>query len=206
MQDLSVFDEQIERYWHLAKVVNVFLRWQIETTKLLACVRDPETGQILRLGSEGWLPSKWDEYIPSGIWTDFIDPDFYDAPGPTNAIVRGRQRPIFFLSKNFEAWFATIFGSTPDLPWKVASSKRPDDNIAIPKLGPVMKSQRRQAAILIIHAVFGPSGPHPGLTEKVRNEQINGRAKSLGVPKLSDSTIRRALKTMRRFLNVFDRC
>ena len=47
MQDLSVFDEQIERYWHLAKVVNVFLRWQIETTKLLACVRDPETGQIL---------------------------------------------------------------------------------------------------------------------------------------------------------------
>ena len=69
-----------------------------------------------------------------------------------------------------------------------------------------MKSQRRQAAILIIHAVFGPSGPHPGLTEKVRNEQINGRAKSLGVPKLSELDHSSRAQDDVLFLNVFDRC
>jgi hypothetical protein len=57
IQDSSVFDEQLDRYWHLSKIVNVFLRGEIESMRLLACVRDPETGQILRVGSEGWLPS-----------------------------------------------------------------------------------------------------------------------------------------------------
>ena len=54
--DKEAFDDQLEEEWHRRKVANLFLRLEIEATKLVACTRDPETGDILQLRSNDWIP------------------------------------------------------------------------------------------------------------------------------------------------------
>jgi hypothetical protein len=110
--DKDAFDKQLEEEWHCRKEANLFLRLEIEAKNLVACTRDPETGDILRLHSDGWIPSGWDDYIPPGIWIDYIIPDDYDAPGPTGTMIRGALRPVFFMRDGFEAWFKKTFGET----------------------------------------------------------------------------------------------
>jgi hypothetical protein len=207
IQDPDVFDRELEEYWHLSKIVNLFLRSQLEEGRLLACVRDPETGQILRTSSGGWLPSSWDKhgYVPSGIWTDFIDPDFYDAPGPGDAFVRGRQRPIFFLYEDYEPWFVNIFGSRPGFSWKIGQASDRVDRAPIPSIGPWNKDHRRIAAKQAIVRVFGPDGPPAGLQERDRNDKINNYLRELGIKKVAEATIRRALREMRSHPIVDDR-
>ena len=71
--DPEAFDEEIEEYWHHKKEANLLLRLELEAKKLVACVRDPNTGETLQLRSDGWIPGNWHDYIPPGIWTDYID-------------------------------------------------------------------------------------------------------------------------------------
>ena len=110
--DKEAFDKQLEEEWHRRKEANLFLRLEIEAKKLVACTRDPETGDILQLRSDDWIPSSWDDYIPSGIWIYYIIPDDYDAPGPSGTMIRGALRPVFFMRDEFQAWFKKTFGET----------------------------------------------------------------------------------------------
>jgi hypothetical protein len=89
--DPETFDQELEEEWHRRKEANLFLRLQIEAAELVACVRDPQTGKILQLRSDDWIPSEWDDYIPPGIWTDFIIPDDYEAPGPKGSFMGGTR-------------------------------------------------------------------------------------------------------------------
>jgi hypothetical protein len=87
----------------------VFLRQCLENGELVACVRDPETGDVLQLSSNDWLPSKWCDYVPPGIWDDYLDPEDYESPGPSDSFVRGALRPVFFRNSDFEPWFQKLF-------------------------------------------------------------------------------------------------
>jgi hypothetical protein len=55
--DPETFDAELEEEWHRRKQANLILRLAIEEKKLVACVRDPRTGDTLQLHSEGWLPA-----------------------------------------------------------------------------------------------------------------------------------------------------
>ena len=107
IQDPDVFDKELEEFWYRKKEVNIFLRKQLEEKKLVACVRDPETGDILQLSSDGWIPDRWTDEIPSGIWSDYVHPDDYEYLGPPGTLIRGALRPVFLQRADFDRWFET---------------------------------------------------------------------------------------------------
>jgi len=107
MQDPEVYDDELESYWHRSKEVNLFLRKEIEAKELVACVRDPEIGETLQLKSDGWVSDKWEDYVPPGIWSNYIDPHQYDSLGPDGSYVHGALRPVFFRRGDFDRWFQT---------------------------------------------------------------------------------------------------
>src|ERR1700721_1133653 len=92
------FDAEFEEFWHLRKIANVFLRSALENNELRACIRDPRTGETLRLPPSGWLSQEWIArgYVPSGVWQDHAFPDDDEIPGPRAALIAGELRPIFF--------------------------------------------------------------------------------------------------------------
>ena len=105
IQDTDVFDKELEEFWYRKKEVNIFLRKQLEDKKLVACVRDPKTSERFQLSSVGWIPDRWTDEIPSGIWSDYIHPDDYEYLGPTGTFLRGALRPVFFQKADFDRWF-----------------------------------------------------------------------------------------------------
>ena len=186
--DPEAFDKELEEEWHQRKEANLFLRLAIEAKKLVACTRDPETGDILQLRSDDWIPSGWDDYIPPGIWTDYIIPDDYEAPGPNGTLIRGALRPVFFIRDEFEAWFKKTFGATELIvAISKSSSKLQNFNRA--------HAHRREAVKEAIHAIWGESGPL-GVTEGRRMEKINEWLKLKGRITVEQATIRRALKEL----------
>src|SRR5476651_336532 len=52
--DPETFDKETEEEWHRRKEANLFLRLEIEAKKLVACTRDPETGDVLQLRPDDW--------------------------------------------------------------------------------------------------------------------------------------------------------
>jgi hypothetical protein len=105
IQDPDAFDKELEEFWYRKKEVNIFFRKQLEDKKLVACVRDPKTGETLQLSSNGWIPDRWTDEIPSGIWSDYVHPDDYEYLGPTGTFHLGALRPVFFRSVDFDLWF-----------------------------------------------------------------------------------------------------
>jgi len=69
--DPETFDADLEEYWHPRK--EAFLRLDIEAHNLVACIRDPQTGDILRLRARDWILVQWEDYIPAAIWGDHIN-------------------------------------------------------------------------------------------------------------------------------------
>ena len=114
--------EKVEPRWKKAAEANAFFRThlicgeEIYGEYLLAHIRDPETGLILSLSSNGWAPEpgppprlgKRSKYFQncSGIDSDYvIDPwDDYE-PGPEGTCIRGKFRPVFFWINDFDRWF-----------------------------------------------------------------------------------------------------
>jgi hypothetical protein len=94
----------------MGKEVNLFLRKCITEGELVACVRDPETGDILQLRRHGWditfYPEEW-----GFVLYDHVHPDDVLNPGPPDVIVRGMARPVFFLRDKFEQWLQKSVGS-----------------------------------------------------------------------------------------------
>jgi hypothetical protein len=161
---------------------NFTLRWALETAELVACVRDPETGDVLQLASEGWVD--WDDDIPARVTSNFIIPGEYDSIGPSGTFIRGALRPVFFVREEFETWLKEFFedlspaASSPSLPATI--SRRP-------------KAHRLEATKEAIFAKWGHDGPPSGLSEDMREQKISEWLKANGRGPTSKATIRRAL-------------
>jgi len=165
---------------------NVTLRWALETGKLVAYVRDPETGDVLQLDSQGWID--WDDDIPSLITSNFIIPGEYDSIGPSGTFLRGALRPVFFAREEFETWLKGFFddllpaASSPSL--RATISRR-------------AKAGRREATMRAILAIWDGAEPPPGISEDMRHQTISKWLKENGLIPTSKATIRRALEKLR---------
>jgi hypothetical protein len=188
--DQEEFDNELEEYWHRKKEANLFLRLEVEAKKLVACTRDPETGEILQLRSGDWIPSAWDDYVPPGIWIDHLIPDDYEAPGPNGTLIRGALRRVFFMRGEFEAWFKNTFGEPGSVGALLEQSQKFQDFKGA-------RAHRRAAVKEAIRAIWGKNGPDLGVTEGRRLEQINAWLKEKKRTPVSAPTIRRALKELR---------
>jgi hypothetical protein len=94
----------------LGKEVNLFFRECITEGQLVACVRDPETGDILQLQRNGWGIEFYPEDCGFVLY-NHVHPDDPLNPGPADVIVRGKARPVFFLKDQFERWLQKTFGA-----------------------------------------------------------------------------------------------
>lgn len=78
---------------------------------LYAYVRDPDTGETLRLHPHGWETISAHLPFKQGIVSDWVvDPHNKDFPGPAGTFIRGAYRPVFFWREEFERWFEKAFG------------------------------------------------------------------------------------------------
>jgi hypothetical protein len=184
--DPEVFDKELEQEWHQRKEANLFLRLEIEAKRLVACTRDPEIGQTLQLRSDDWIPSGWDDYIPPGIWTDYIIPDDYEAPGPNGTLIRGALRPVFFMRDEFEAWLKKTFGATES----IATISKPNEKTENLKRD---RAHRKEAVKEAVRAIWGKNVPN-GLPAKIRDQTINEWLTENGRIEVGEATIRRALE------------
>jgi hypothetical protein len=187
--DPEAFDKELEEEWHQRKEANLFLRLEIEAKRLVACTRDPEIGQTLQLRSDDWIPSGWDDYIPPGIWTDYIIPDDYEAPGPNGTLIRGALRPVFFMRDEFEAWLKKTFGATES----ITAVSEPNPKLQNLKR---VEAHRKEAAKEAIRAIWNKGLPN-GVTEQIRKWEINKWLEANGRTAVGEATIRRALKDLR---------
>jgi len=187
--DPETFDKELEEEWHRRKEANLFLRLEIEAKKLVACTRDPKTGDVLQLRPDDWIPSGWDDYIPPGIWTDYITPGDYEAPGPNGTLIRGALRPVFFMRDEFEAWLKNIFGE------KETFVARSEPSPKVQNLNNIRK--HRQAAVKeAVRAIWDENGPDVGVTAKMRNFEIKKWLEANNRAEVGEATIRRALREM----------
>jgi hypothetical protein len=93
------------------RLANIFLRRCIEDRQLTPCIRDPETGEILRASHSGWSNIEFPEGDYGWPFDNHVHPDDPYSPGPDDVIVRGKARPVFFLRDHFDAWFQKTFRS-----------------------------------------------------------------------------------------------
>ncbi len=175
--DSDTFDKDLEEEWHCRKEANLFLRLEIEEKRITTCTRDPQTGDVLQLPSDGWVSDAWDGYIPPGIWSDYIVPGDYEAPGPNGTFIHGALRPVFFIRSEFEAWLKETFGSEVSLN---------------PKEGTRVRDAVKEA----VRAIWG--SPPAGVAATRKQERINSWLAENGRLGASLQTIRRALSEMRR--------
>jgi hypothetical protein len=164
---------------------NLTLRWALETAELVACVRDPETGDVLQLDSEGWVD--WDDDIPALVTSNFIIPGEYDSIGPSGTFIRGALRPVFFVREEFETWLNGFFGDLSPTP---GSSSLPATISRPPR------AHRLEATKQAILAMWGRNGPPAGLPEDMREQKISEWLKANGLVRTSKSTIGRALSVL----------
>ena len=77
---------------------NTWLRQRIADELLVALIRDPERGEVLKLSHIGWENPG---FLNSGIVGNFVGPDDIVNPGPST-VLRGQRRPVFFNLNAFE--------------------------------------------------------------------------------------------------------
>jgi hypothetical protein len=177
--DPAVFDKDLEEEWHRRKEANLLLRLEIEAKRLTACVRDPKTGEVLQLKSDGWIPDTWEDYVPPGIWDDYIIQGNYEAPGPRGTLIHGELRSVFFKQDEFEEWINQQFETGSKAAFADVVSKPP--------------SRLRDAVKEAARALWGDEIP-AGVRAKTRDSKINAWLKENGRATASPQTIRRALE------------
>lgn len=188
-QDPSEFDAELAAFWHEKKRANLFFRMCLDERQLAALVLDPRTGRALELIPPGWVSDKWDTYIPSGIWDEYIDCENYDSPGPEGSVIDGAVRHVFFDKDDFKKWFAKYFPSVmtqassdlhvPD-PLKGVSHKRGID--AVKFALEIIKQQGKTLA---------------GLTKTQQLSLVNSILKEHNKPTYELSTLYRTLLEIR---------
>jgi hypothetical protein len=75
--------------------------------KLQPMIRNPATGELLRLSRGGW--EREAQHFPGGFDEDFVEPGDAFQPGPP-AVTDVYLRPVFFNEKNFENWLRIVSG------------------------------------------------------------------------------------------------
>ncbi|WP_439359926.1 hypothetical protein [Bradyrhizobium sp. DASA03007] len=177
---------------------NVTLRWALETGELVACVRDPETGDVLQLASEGWVD--WDDDVPTLLTSNFIIPGEYDSIGPNGTFIRGALRPVFLVREEFESWLSGKFGDCLSATVDLSSQREHHTSITVsaaPGMSPTKKKGRRRPTKIDAvqeagAAIWGGNIP-PGIPATKRDDMINGWLVKNGRAKASAATIRRAM-------------
>jgi hypothetical protein len=99
---------------------NLWLRARIQEGSITAFIRDPMTGNPLRLSRDGWEDAG---LMQGGIESNFVGPDDMLNPGPT-AEINGVQYPVFFDRDEFQSLVRTHFGE-PELGKRVGRTGRP---------------------------------------------------------------------------------
>ena len=189
-QDPSAFDDELANWVHQRQAANVFLRQCLEEGELVACVRDPKTGHVLRLRAHDWLPSKWSDYVPYDIWDDYLNPEEYKFAGPSGSFIGGALRPVFFQKYDFEQWLKKTFGTLTD-----TSFNAPAANFV--GLSRNHKLLAAQQAILDIYGQTDLTTGLQGISVGTRLEAVNAWLKARGKDLVSEPTVRRALKNLR---------
>jgi len=98
--------------------------------ELRALIRDPGTGEPLRLSQNGW--DREPNGLPGGFDEDFVEPGDAFQPGPP-AVIDGYLRPVFFNLQDFKNWLRIVSGAD-DVRSKPLGRKRSYDRTAIRKL------------------------------------------------------------------------
>jgi hypothetical protein len=182
--ELNPSNEYYDGWFARREEAGLFLRQHLYDGEITAYVRDPKTGDILRLDCEGWtLPTtvtKPPHTIVYCFNENYVHPDDPRAPGPSETQVRGAIRPVFFLRDEFEAWLQRLF-----------PAKTSGERSIIPK------AHRRAAVQEVLVALYGNEGPL-GVTEGRRLEAVNAELVKRGKAKVSAATVRRALREMQR--------
>jgi hypothetical protein len=104
----SVSKDEFED-WRQRRRANLLMRTAIAQCELIACVLHPRSAMVLQLHRGGWINDEWLEYIPWGIWSDFIYGD-WESPGPSGTLLDGVLRPVFFFRDEYIGWLTQKFG------------------------------------------------------------------------------------------------
>ncbi len=169
---------------------NLFFRERLRSGDLTALVRDPETGEVLKLRPVGWIPDEWlmpEGAIQTGLFSDYVRPGDRENPGPAGSLLRGALRPIFIRRDEFDAWMQATFGRGPNS--SELSSNPTGSRLHVPK--------RQGAVEEAISALWGGAPPQ-GMPAKARDDKINRWLESNDRYVVSAATIRRALKSIRQ--------
>lgn len=175
LHDAEVYDRVLEEFLLWGKQVNVFLRQQVEIGKLEACVQDPKTAEIYILPKHGWL-TDWSDYVPTDIFSDFINHGSYESPGPEGTELSGALRPVFFMKQNFQDLLSTL-ERTP------LNGVQTDNGLG--------KDHRVKLVAEIILEIWG--GPPRGVPHKEVLRFINNELAKKRRPTVSKATVIRAI-------------
>jgi hypothetical protein len=114
--DNSGWTTQTEKRWHkaygalmdsLSRSERSF-RDRLTGGQPMAFVRDPQTGETLKLNHRRWGDSV--NFGNPGFNEDFVSPDHLMQPGPCTYL-NGSLRPVFFEKNDFLAWLSAIAGA-----------------------------------------------------------------------------------------------
>ena len=178
---------------YIDRCANILLRQELQSGVLRAYVRDPDSGDVLKLASENWIPDDWvvaNPLIPAtGILSDFINEDYSEASrrpfeyvfGPPGSIIRGQRRPVFLLTDEFEAWAAALKSAI----------------VENGRIGGLAKAHQQLAVEEAVYAIYGKNGVPLGVRAVTRNKAIKRWLDENGRQVPSDSTIGRSLAAMR---------
>lgn len=182
---------------------NVFFRGRLSRGELVALVRDPGTGETLKLPPGSWIPWRWIEtgHIEPGIFFDHVHIDEPHNPGPSGTLIRGEIRPVFFHQEEFGLWYQSVFGEVLNL---IEGTSAALTRVAAPEVRPTtpdhranVTARRRVAIKLALDKLYGVDGPPVGLSANERDRAINEWLAKNGRSKVSEATIRRALSELR---------
>ena len=146
--------------------------------ELVPLIRDPESGELLKiLGKLSWLRPP-NGLRPTGISDDFVSVGDPIAPGP-RAIIRGSLRPLFFETDAFRQWLS------PDVPQSITAPQlRP-----LPAISPTLPEKQAHVA-RAMHAIWGKEG---GIPCALSRGQIARQVEKQMRASVSDDTIGRVL-------------
>jgi hypothetical protein len=110
---------------HRLRSASLILREQLELRRLSAFIRDPDTGERLRMQQQGWFAEEWHGQIIEPHWlnSNYLAPfECYSGEtvshwsfGAAGSVLRGYSRPVFLEIEQFREWLKNNFG-TVDTP------------------------------------------------------------------------------------------
>ena len=162
-------DRSTAESWHRLQKALLFLRLELERRELAVFVRDPNTDRELALQPEHWTHLAPKSFIATAPFDNFLLAGSFSVARPDGSRFEGRMDAAYAWSSDFETWMRKRkLVRRPQADWQ--------------------KSAVKQA----VHSLW-PERP-PDMKWSARNEKINEWLAHNEFPKVSDATIRRALR------------